>query len=80
MTMAEADSDDAFYVSVAAESDEPDLVADIVFSGNQVADVRRVDGTWTVTLYDGFGVEGFRLPLHGLLAALSDAAERLHAK
>lgn len=69
-----------FYVAVAGESGEPDLVADIVFSGSQVADVRRVAGTWIVTLYDASGSDGFRLPLDGFLAALRDASERLRAK
>lgn len=75
----DAGSRTSFYVSVAAEANEPDLVADVVFSGRQVADVRRVDGSWTVTLYDPFGHAGFRLPLDGLIAALGNAAERLHA-
>lgn len=69
-----------FYVSVSAEADEQDLVADIVYLGQQVADVRRVEESWTVTLYDPFGAEGFSLPLEGLRTALDDAAQRLRAR
>jgi hypothetical protein len=77
--MTEPDGDDTFYVAIVAEADEPELVADIVFAGNQVADVRLIDGGWTVTFYDPFGAEGFRFPLDGLRAALTEAAERLRA-
>ena len=56
--MTEPSGTEYFYVSVAAEVDEPDLVADIVFAGRQVAAVRRVAGVWTVTLYDPSGSEG----------------------
>ena len=75
--MTEPSGTDSFYVSVAAEADEPDLVADVVFAGRQVAAVRRVDGVWTVTLYDPSGSEGFKLPFDGLRTALREAAERL---
>ena len=78
--MTDPSGTESFYVSVAAEADEPDLVADIAFAGKQVADVRLVDGAWTVTLYDPSGSEGFKLPLDGLHAALRDAAERLEPK
>jgi hypothetical protein len=66
-----------FYVAIAAEVDEEDLVADIVFAGQQVADVRRLDQVWTVTLYTESGADEIRLPLDGFLAALRQAAERL---
>lgn len=75
--MTEHESRGVFYVAVAAEADESDLVADIVFDGRQVADVRRVDGNWLVTLYDPVGAEGYSLPLDGLREALDDAANRL---
>ena len=75
--MTEPSGGEGFYVSVSAEADEPDLVADIIFAGQQVADVRLGDAGWTVTIYDPFGAEGFRLPLDGLRAALADAAARL---
>jgi hypothetical protein len=76
--MTEPSGTESFYISVAAEADQPDLVADIVFAGQQVADVRLVEGVWTVTLYDPRGSEGFKLPLDGLRSALREAAERLH--
>jgi hypothetical protein len=69
----------ALYVAVAAEADEHDLVADLVFRGQQVADIRRQEAQWVVTLYDPLGVEGFRVPLTALRAALEDAATRLGA-
>lgn len=75
--MTESRETESFYVSVAAEADEPDLIADIVFAGQQVADVRLVEDVWTVTLYDRQGSEGFKLPLDGLLGALQEAADRL---
>ena len=75
--MTESSGTGSFYVSVAAEVDQPDIVADIVFAGRQVADVRLVEGVWTVTLYDPRGSEGFKLPLDGLCNALREAAVRL---
>jgi hypothetical protein len=75
--MTDENDPERFYVAIAAEADEPDLVADIVFAGQQVADVRLIDGSWIVTLYDPFGAEGYRLPLEGLRDALEDAAKRL---
>ncbi len=75
--MTGPDAPDGFYVAVAAEADEPELVADIVYGGHQVAAVRSVAGEWVVTLYDPFGVEGFSFPLDGLRRALEDAAVRL---
>jgi hypothetical protein len=71
---------ETFYVAVLAAADEADLIADIVFAGQQVADVSRIDGCWTVTLYDPSGAEGFKLPLVELRAALRDAARRLQAE
>lgn len=75
--MTESNSPSNFYVAISAEADEPDLVADIVFAGQQIADIRLVEGSWLVTLYDPFGAEGYRVPLDGLRDALDDAANRL---
>jgi hypothetical protein len=75
--VTEPSGTESFYVSIAAEAGEADLVADIVFAGRQVAAVRRVAGVGTVTLYDPAGSEGFELPLDTLRAALREAAERL---
>lgn len=66
-----------FYVAIAAEADQNDLVADIVYGGDHVASATRVDGEWVLIVYD-IGGEGRRqLPLAGILGAVQEAAERL---
>jgi hypothetical protein len=68
-----------FYVSVLAAVDEDDLIADIVFAGRQVADVRIVAGKGVVTLYNSAGAEGSGMPLDGFRAALDEAVDRLQS-
>jgi hypothetical protein len=52
-----------FYVAVAAEVDEGQLVADIAYAGEEVASVRNVGGTWMVTLYVPVGADRADVPL-----------------
>lgn len=68
-----------FYVAIAAEADEDDLVADIVYDGDQVASAARVDDEWVLTIYAGASRER-SVPLAGMLRALQEAAERLGAE
>jgi hypothetical protein len=67
---------DRFYIAVAAEADEDDLVADIVYDGQQIADVRRVGGRWEVTFYCPAS-DRLRLPADEFVAVMQDALRRL---
>lgn len=40
-----------FEVTVSGEVDEDELIADVIYRGRGVADVRHVEDRWVVTLY-----------------------------
>lgn len=68
-----------FEVTVSGEVDEDELIADVIYRGRGVADVRHVEGRWVVTLYLPPSSDRFALPFLGLLRALAEARERLEA-
>ena len=74
MTEPNASSD--FYVAVVAAADEDDLTADIVYSGEMVAHITRIDGDWTLITYAS-SEDGRQMPLDGFRTALEDAVARV---
>jgi hypothetical protein len=69
--------DKRFYVAVAGEPDSDELIADVVFEGEQVADVRRAGDAFVVTLYAPLASNSLTMPLLDFVAALNDAQQRL---
>lgn len=72
--MTTTSDDQRFYIAILASPDESGLIADIVYAGQQVADVRLINGTCTVSLY---GDAGLSLPLEQFCSALKSAADRI---
>lgn len=68
-----------FEVTVSGEANEDELIADVMYRGRGVADVRFVDERWVVTLYVPPGSDRLAVPLQGFRAALDDACRRLEA-
>lgn len=68
-----------FEVTVSGEVDEDELIADVIYRGRGVADVRHVEDRWVVTLYLPPSSDRFALPFQGFLQALAEARERLEA-
>jgi hypothetical protein len=69
--------DERFYVAVAAEVDEDDLIADVVFEGVGIASVHRRGDALSATFYVSSGRPSLTVPLEGLLVALNEARRRL---
>jgi hypothetical protein len=68
--------DRPFEVLVALEADEDVAVADVVFGGVQVADVRKTAGEYRCNLYAVTATEG-AVPVDALIEALNRAKQSL---
>jgi hypothetical protein len=68
-----------FEVTVSGEVDQDELIADVIYRGRGVADVRYVDEQWLITLYVPPGSDRRELPFQAFLRALEEAHERLAA-
>lgn len=69
-------ADRHFEVVVALEVDEDVPVADVLFRGTQVADVRKIAGEYRCNLYSVAGEDG-AVPLDALVEALDRAKSSL---
>lgn len=68
-----------FEVTVSAEVDEDELIADVIYRGCGVADVRHVEGSWVVTVYVPASSDRVTFPFQGFLASLEEARARLES-
>lgn len=66
-----------FYVAISLEADQPEPIADIVFGGQGIGDVRMIEGEWKITIYAGNGTPACQLPFGGFLDALIEANLRI---
>jgi hypothetical protein len=66
-----------FRMSIASPPDRDAVVAEIFVGAEQLAEVNREGGEWTVEFYARRSGEAWRLPFDETLRVLQDAKKRL---
>jgi hypothetical protein len=66
-----------FRISISSPPDRESLVAEVFVGNEQLAEVNREHGTWSVELYPRASGEPWRLPFEETLQVFQEAKSRL---